>query len=294
MASLELYCPAKINLMLNITGRRPDGYHELQTVFQFISLYDRMQIERLPSRQLELTCPGLALEAEKNLVTRAARLLQQHYGVEQGARIELQKVIPDGAGLGGGSSDAATALLALNQLWHLDLSMTQLAQVGLELGADVPVFIHGQSGWGEGVGEHIRPLVLAQEHYLLLVPPVHVSTAAIFQHDELTRDHPPIRIRAFFDGWQQNLCEPLVRKLYKPVDLALQHLGTLGQARMSGTGSSVFVALESAEQAEKALQQLPVDWPAFVVQGINQNPVHQQLGIALSPVPGGTNQESQS
>lgn len=285
MPHLELLTPAKINLMLNITGRRADGYHELQTVFQFISLYDQLCFEVLEGTdRIELNCPGLDIEAQHNLVVKAARLLQPLCATRLGVRIELNKAIPDGAGLGGGSSDAAATLLALNQLWETQQSLDELAQLGLQLGADVPVFVRGQAGWGEGVGERLRPLPLPLQHYVLLAPAVAVSTATIFRHSELTRDHPPIRIRAFFEGWQRNLCEPLVRKLYPEVDRALKMLGQFGAARMSGTGSSVFLAFDSAQQVEQVCRQIPADWCAFAVQGMNHNPVHQQLGISLPVV----------
>ncbi len=278
-AFLSLLSPAKINLMLHITGRRDDGYHLLETVFQFIDLNDRLEF-RLTDEPAIARAPGpAAIPADRDLVVTAARLLQRRFDVNQGVHIALDKRIPLGGGLGGGSSDAATCLLALNRLWQLDLPLEQLARIGLEIGADVPVFVMGQSAWATGVGEKLEPVDLPLPVYVVIDPKVEVSTAEIFAAQELTRNCDPLTIRAFLRGAGENVCEAVVRKRYPPVAEAIDWLDQFAPARMSGTGACVFAAFDSLEQAEVVKSRVPERWDGFVAKAMNRNPVHRQLGL---------------
>ncbi len=282
MNPLTLLSPAKLNLFLHITGRRPDGYHELQTVFQLLDFGDSISIE--PAADLTLDCPGLDLPADANLALRAARRLQEATGSSQGASIRISKRIPAGGGLGGGSSNAATVLLALNQLWGLGLATDKLAALGLELGADVPLFIRGRSAWAEGVGEQLKPLEIPHRYYLVLDPGCPVSTTEVFSHRELTRNTAPITIATFFAGGGQNDCETVVRRLHPEVDKALNWLGKFSPARLTGTGACVFSSFDSCAQAEAVLDQLPAHWNGFVAAGLDRSPVLDALaGFAGQP-----------
>ena len=244
--AITLPAPAKLNLFLHITGRRADGYHNLQTVFQLLDYSDELRFSLRSDDQLRFTCNDRSLDNTDNLVVRAARLLQ---GTLQealqrplGADIHLDKHIPAGAGLGGGSSDAATTLVALHRLWQGQLTRAALADLGLQLGADVPVFVMGHSAWAEGIGEDLIPVTLDPQYFLVLTPACHVATATIFSHQQLTRDSTAIKMCAFLAGQSRNDCEALVRKLYPAVDAALNWLSQFAPARMTGTGSSVFAA----------------------------------------------------
>lgn len=273
---LVLPAPAKLNLFLHITGRRADGYHDLQTLFQLLDYGDELSFRARDDANLVLSCTDDSLVTHDNLVLRAARLLRHTLGrASAGADIHLLKRIPAGAGLGGGSSDAATTLVALNQLWRGGLDKTQLAQLGLQLGADVPVFVAGHSAWAEGVGEQLGPVELDEQYFVVLTPPCHVSTARIFSHQQLTRDSTAIKMCAFLAGQSRNDCETLVRNLYPEVDAALNWLSRFAPARMTGTGSSVFAAFSDETQARAVLQQLPdgASGPltGFVAKGINRS-----------------------
>ncbi|MEX2334629.1 MAG: 4-(cytidine 5'-diphospho)-2-C-methyl-D-erythritol kinase, partial [Pseudohongiella sp.] len=235
---ITLPAPAKLNLFLHITGRRSDGYHTLQTLFQLLDYGDELRFSLRTDGQLRLTCNDTSLSNNDNLVLRAAGLLRQTLNIKTGADIHLIKRIPAGAGLGGGSSDAATALLALNQLWQGGLSRTRLAELGLQLGADVPVFVFGNSAWAEGIGEELEPVTLAEQFFVVLTPACHVTTGTIFSHQQLTRDSTAIKMCAFLAGQSRNDCETLVRKLYPAVDAALDWLSQFAPARMTGTGCS--------------------------------------------------------
>ncbi len=265
--------PAKINLFLHITGRRQDGYHELQTVFQFLDIADELHFTiRQDGGIHRLTdLPGVTEEAD--LVVRAAKALQQHTGSRLGVDISVRKVLPMGGGLGGGSSNAATTLVALNQLWQTGLSEDELARLGLGLGADVPVFIRGRTAWAEGVGENLQPLELPEKWFLVLIPPVNVSTAIVFSDSDLTRDCPPMTIRHFLSGQGKNVCEPVVRRAYPAVAEALDWLARYGDARMTGTGACVFAAFDSETRAREVLAELPADWQGFVARGLNRSPL---------------------
>ena len=273
--------PAKLNLFLQITGRRADGYHALQTVFQFLSVGDELRFGVREDGVIRRLAELPAVPAEQDLVVRAARLLQEHSGCRLGADIHLSKQLPLGGGLGGGSSDAATTLVVLNQLWGLRLDQDQLAQLGLQLGADVPVFVRGRAAWATGVGERLESIDLPEPYYLVIDPGVSVSTAEIFAARELTRNCDPLTIRAFLRGAGSNVCEPVVRARYPQVAEALDWLGQHGEARMSGSGGCVFAAFDSHAQAEDVKSRVARKWVAYVARAINVNPVHRQLGLPV-------------
>lgn len=265
--------PAKLNLMLHITGRRADGYHKLQTVFQFLDVGDELRFE---CRQDDKVCRvqgDESVAADEDLVVLAASALQAASDCQMGVDIHLHKQLPIGAGLGGGSSDAATTLHALNRLWNLGLEIQELARIGLKLGADVPVFVHGFAAFAEGIGEQLTPVDIKQPWYLVITPHVHVSTAEIFQDLELTRDCPTIKIRDLpASGWD-NVCLPVVVKHYPQVAEAMEVLGQHAEARMSGTGASVFAAFDSEAEAQAVRSELPEEWPSFVAKGLNESPL---------------------
>ena len=292
-ATITLPAPAKLNLFLHVVGRRPDGYHELQTIFQFIDLADRVRIWHRADTLLRRTVamPGVA-EAD-DLVIRAARLLREESGVERGADIGVEKRIPPGGGLGGGSSDAASTLVGLNRLWGLGMDTEQLAALAVKLGADVPVFVHGLAAWAEGVGERLAPLTLEQPWYVLIVLPFVVSTADVFRSAALTRNTPRLTMRRFLRGGiegsgspiridhlltaARNDCEPVVREMYPRVGEALDWLLLHGQARMTGTGAAVFAPFGTRERAAEVAGAVPAPWRGVVARGLNRSPL---LGIA--------------
>lgn len=282
MQSVTVPAPAKLNLFLHITGRRADGYHTLQTLFQLLDHGDLLHVTARDDGLIELSPQLPGVPVESNLILRAARLLQQHGGGGHGATIRLDKRLPMGGGIGGGSSDAATTLLALNQLWRLGLSLDQLAGLGLRLGADVPVFVRGRSAWAEGVGELLQPFDLPPRTYLVLVPPCAVATAEIFSAEALTRNTSPIRMAAFHGQGSQNDCEPVVRKLYPEVAYAIDWLNKFAPARMTGTGACVFAEVDDRAAAEQLLKELPANYSGFVAQGVNHSPAHAALGIATA------------
>jgi 4-diphosphocytidyl-2-C-methyl-D-erythritol kinase len=267
------FAPAKLNLFLHVLGRRPDGYHELQTVFQLVDLRDELRIEVTRDGRItrEPPAPGDALAqvpAAQDLAVRAARLLQPRAAAPLGARIALTKRIPMGGGLGGGSSDAATVLLALNSLWGLELPVDELAELGLELGADVPFFVRGVNAWAEGRGERLTPIETAPAWFLIVDPGVSVSTAAVFADPELTRDSPALRMRDFHTGATRNDCEPVVRRRFPEVAAALDALGALAPARLTGTGGCVFACFTDRVAAEAAAHRLGGRWRSFVARGL--------------------------
>lgn len=277
MSGASWPAPAKINLFLHINRRREDGYHELQTVFRFLDLHDDLTFRVTDDRAVVHTDPPVGIDSEKELCLRAARLLQQTCHIDKGVEITLYKHIPQGGGLGGGSSDAATTLLVLNRLWGANLSQDELAVLGLQLGADVPVFIFGESAWAEGVGEKLTAIKLDPAWYVVIVPDTRVATADIFARPELTRDSPPITIRAFREGWSKNDLETIVRRLYPQVDQALQWLQSFGNPRMTGSGAGVFLSVASREQAENVLDRCPNGLTGFVAAGLNQSPLVGRL-----------------
>ncbi len=272
--------PAKLNLMLNIVGRRADGYHQLQTVFQLLDfgdcLYLRPRTDGVIRQRSSL--PGVSASAD--LCVRAAQLLREVSGqAALGVDIRLDKRIPRGGGLGGGSSDAASVLRVLNQLWGLHYENALLAELGLRLGADVPVFVQGFSAWGEGIGEQLTPLTLPAVWYLIITPDCAVATATIFHDPELTRAAPHRTISEFFAGMDVNLCTPVVRKRYPKVAHALDWLSTYGAARLTGTGASVFAAFTSAAAARAAQAQVPPHWRSYVAQGVDRSGLSAQLTL---------------
>jgi 4-diphosphocytidyl-2-C-methyl-D-erythritol kinase len=270
--------PAKLNLCLHIVGRRADGYHLLQTAFQFIDLCDVLHFYQRPVGVIERLSGADSVPPEQDLVIRAARLLASQSDKPLGVAIELIKHIPMQAGLGGGSSDAATTLVALNQLWSVGLKVDQLAELGLKLGADVPVFVRGHAAWAEGVGEQLTPVDFPELHFLVIQPPVFVSTAEIFQSSELTRDTPITTIRAFRAEGGRNDCTSVVRKHYPAVAQALDWLGQYGEAKLTGTGACVFAGWTDFEQAARAFAQLPASvGQGYIVKGINRSPLLARL-----------------
>jgi len=266
--------PAKLNLFLHITHRRDDGMHCLQTIFQFLDYGDEISARCRQDGVISLQDDFLELN-ENNLVMRAANSLQRASQTNLGADIRLDKRLPAGGGLGGGSSDAATTLVLLNHLWRCGFSRTELAEIGLKLGADVPVFVHGHAAWAEGVGEEFTPVDPPEPWYLVVKPAVEVSTGEIFSISELTRDCPPITIRDFLAGHASNVCEPIVRARYPEVDKALNWLEKHATASMTGTGSCVFAAFDTEQQAEKIQAKLPNNWQSFVAKGCNHSPLYK-------------------
>ena len=285
--------PAKINLFLHILGRREDGYHELQTVFQFLDICDEIEIVATPHGEIRRTTNVSGVEPEDDLTIRAARALQKKGATGLGAAIGVHKMIPMGAGLGGGSSDCAVVLLALNKIWGLGFSVDEMAELGRELGADVPVFVRGRAAWGEGVGENLTPVTLPQSWYLVVVPACEVPTAAVFGAASLTRNSAPTTIPACFGGagnagereanilhlleHTRNDCEALVRERYAPVDAAMRWANEIGPARMTGTGAAVFVPFAREEQARHWAEQVPQGWQSFAARGLNESPTLEQL-----------------
>jgi 4-diphosphocytidyl-2-C-methyl-D-erythritol kinase len=266
--------PAKVNLFLHIVGRRPDGYHLLQSVFRLLDRSDTVHLR--PNRDGTIRrlhdIPGVP--AEVDLCVRAARLLQERTGCALGVDIRLDKILPMGGGVGGGSSDAATVLLALNRLWNLDLPRRELMALGLRLGADVPIFVFGQNAWAEGVGEQLQAIVLLSAWYVVLTPDAHVSTAEIFSHKELTRDTNPAKMAAFFKGYGRNDLEPVVCRHYPAVKNSLDWLKQFGDARMSGSGASVFLEVDSEAEAQRICSLKPENVAGFVAQGLDKHPLY--------------------
>jgi 4-diphosphocytidyl-2-C-methyl-D-erythritol kinase len=271
--------PAKLNLFLHITGRRADGYHLLQTVFQFLDRGDSLDFEvREDGRILRSEGPE-GIPEQADLVVRAARLLQQRSGTRLGAGIKLRKSLPVEAGLGGGSSDAATTLVALDRLWRTGLGQARLAALGLELGADVPVFIGGQAAWAEGVGEILTPVELPEPWYLVLQPACRVATRDIFQAPELTRNSAAITIARFRSGETRNDFEPVVRSRYPQVSEALDWLGGHAPAHLTGSGACVFAAFADEAAARRVQALLPEGWQGFAAKGCNRSPLMTRLEV---------------
>jgi 4-diphosphocytidyl-2-C-methyl-D-erythritol kinase len=271
--------PAKINIFLHITGQRSDGYHTLQSAFQLLDFYDTIYMQPTNDGKVKRTTQIEGVAEEDDLCVRAAIALQQATGCHDGVEIGIDKHIPMGGGLGGGSSDAATVLLALNSLWKLNLSRQSLMDIGLKLGADVPFFIFGQNAWAEGIGEKLSPLTLPEEYYVVLTPQVHVSTAQIFAHSGLTKDTKPLKIADFSNGTDSKLfrndLEKIVCEEFTAVAASLKWLNQFGQARMSGSGASVFVAVDSLTKAKTILAQKPDNIRGFVAKSLHQHPLYE-------------------
>ena len=281
--------PAKINLFLHVLGRRADGYHDLQTLFQFLDLRDELSFTPNREGRIRRVQSNVDWPEKQDLSVRAARLLCEVTNAPRGVDIAIRKRIPPGSGLGGGSSDAATTLVALDRLWSLELGVERLAELGRQLGADVPVFVRGQAAWGEGVGERLRPVLLEEPHYVVVTPPCRVSTAEIFRSPALTRNRVPLKMSDFpFGGRPEsahvpsilallegsaNDCEEVTRKRYPLVGRALECLSRFGRPRMTGTGGSVFMPLANEEEANRVLMNLPPGWQGFVCRGLNRSPL---------------------
>ncbi|MBB3059332.1 4-(cytidine 5'-diphospho)-2-C-methyl-D-erythritol kinase [Microbulbifer rhizosphaerae] len=294
MPDLQLPAPAKLNLFLRILGRREDGYHRLQTLFQLLDFGDQLDFELRANSEISVDAGSLQIPLQENLIYRAAHLLQQRTGCTGGAYIRLHKNLPLGGGIGGGSSDAATTLLGLNQLWQCHLTLNELAQLGRQLGADVPVFVRGRTAWAEGIGEVLTPVVTETRHYLVLVPDCQVSTAAVFGDPRLTRDSAPITLAHLRDRWLDsewleeysgNDCQPLVESLYPAVRAAKDWLQQFARAHLTGTGACVFAAFDSAQTAESILAKAPAGWRGLVAAGVQESPAHRQLK-AVSKITG--------
>ena len=269
--------PAKLNLFLHVVGRRNDGYHLLQTVFQFLDYADELEFSIREDDQLNLSRNYGDIAATDDLVLRAARRLQQAAGIPGGADIQVHKRLPVGAGLGGGSSNAATTLVALNALWQAGLALPALAELGLALGADVPVFVHGHAAWAEGIGELLTPVDPPQPWYLVVSPGFGVATATIFNAPDLTRNTPAITIRDFLEGKVRNDCEPVVRGIYPQIAELLDWLGHRAPSRLTGTGSCVYGQFSTREEAARVRDALPAPWQGFVARGLNRSPLLDRL-----------------
>ncbi len=282
---LTVPAPAKLNLMLHITGQREDGYHELQTIFQFVDYGDELSYQLRDDNEITLSPEIEGVNFEDNLIIKAARALQNHHFASNktcGANIQLKKVLPMGGGLGGGSSNAATTLLALNKLWNLNLSLDELAAIGLNLGADVPVFIKGQACWAEGVGEKIVPLPdLVENWFVIACPNAHSDTKEIFSHKELTRDSQIINMRHALEGQAanegRNDCQLVASKLNPEIGKTLNLLNKFGSAKMTGTGACVFLSVASENKATKVVSKLPAELNAFIAKGTNLSSAHKVL-----------------
>lgn len=279
-ATLTLPAPAKLNRMLHIVGRRQDGYHTLQTLFQIIDLSDQLTFQSRDDGEIYLTSGINGVSHDENLIVRAARLLQQNSGTPLGATLAIKKQLPMGGGLGGGSSNAATVLLGLNHMWQLGYSLEALAQLGLKLGADVPVFVHGHSAWAEGVGEQLTPVMLDTPWFVIIHPGISVSTPAVFQDPQLTRDSHPITMARALQGgapeWR-NDCEAIVKERYPPIAEALHWLEQHAPSRLTGTGACLFAAFETQHAAQTVAQLAANRWPTWVARGLNNSPLHDAL-----------------
>ena len=272
MTILRVPSPAKLNLFLHIVGRRDNGYHELQSIFQLIDLYDWISFEAIEENQIQIE--GVAeVKLEQNLIYRAAQYLRPHAKTPCGLKISVEKNIPMGAGLGGGSSNAATTLIVLNQLWQCGLNDEQLAAYGVQLGADVPIFIFGQNAWAEGVGEHLSFIDLAQKQFIVLKPDCFISTQLLFSQKTLTRDTKPTTFCAYQlePSLFGNNFEPLARQLYPEVEEAMQYLDQFDQAKLTGTGACVFTEVIQEMNVKQILQNAPCK--AYLVNGLAESPL---------------------
>lgn len=270
---IRVPAPAKLNLFLHITGRRPDGYHELQSIFQLIDLCDWLEFEQTDDQQIQIE--GLAsVDLEQNLIYRAAQILQPYAKTPSGLIIRLEKNIPMGAGLGGGSSNAATTLIVLNQLWHCGLNSEQLAELGVKLGADVPIFVHGRNAWAEGIGEYLTFIDLDQKQFIVLKPDCFISTQQLFSQKTLTRDTKPSKFCAYQIKPSDfgNNFEPVARSLYPEVDEAMQYLDQFGVAKLTGTGACVFIEVTDDMNVTDILENAPCK--SYLVNSLQESPLH--------------------
>lgn len=278
---IELLSPAKLNLFLLINRRRADGYHDLQTLFQLLNYGDSMRFSLASHGDIRLLTEFEGVEPNQNLIVRAAKLLRSRLTskglIPPGVEIEIDKRLPMGGGVGGGSSNAATTLLALNKLWQGNLNEKELAELGIQLGADVPIFIAGQSAFAEGLGEELTPTQIPEAWYLVLDPKVNISTAEIFLNPQLTRDSAPIKIPALAADCIRNDCQIVVEKLHPEVAKARIWLDQFGEARLTGTGACLFAEFSTEADARNIFDRIPSDWDGFVANGVNDSPTHKQL-----------------
>ena len=274
---LTLPSPAKLNLMLHILGRREDGYHELQTLFQFLDYGDELTFAVRDDGVIQLHTEFEGVPHDSNLIVKAAKKIQEQSGCALGVDIWIDKILPMGGGIGGGSSDAATTLVALNHLWQAGLGEDELAELGVQLGADVPVFVRGRAAFAEGVGERLQPVELPGTWYLVLKPDCHVATAAVFQDPDLPRATPKMAFHNLLEGEWKNDCELLVKKRYPEVANALGWLLEYAPSRMTGTGACVFAQFEDEVAARKVLARVPEGWDGFVAKGENISPLFVTL-----------------
>jgi 4-diphosphocytidyl-2-C-methyl-D-erythritol kinase len=281
LTRLSLIAPAKLNLFLHINGRLTNGYHELETLFVFLDYGDRLHFKRTSDNAITLKTQIDGLSDQENLIFKAANALKLATNTSFGAEISFEKNLPSGGGVGGGSSDAATTLLALNALWQLNLSLQELADIGVQLGADVPVFINGHAAIAHGIGEQLEAVELAETWYLVVHPNVHISTGLIFNDPDLPRNTPKLS-----SHWQSvqhsNDCEELVKKRYPEVEKTLNWLLKYGPSRMTGTGACCFVSFETQQAAQAALTLLPDSWQGFVARSTNISPAHSELRTKLN------------
>jgi 4-diphosphocytidyl-2-C-methyl-D-erythritol kinase len=284
MNRLALPSPAKINLFLHVVGRRADGYHLLQTAFQFIDLCDEMIFQVREHPGISLYAKDLNILPEDNLVMKAACLLQKRAKKLGGIDIFLKKNIPIGAGLGGGSSNAATTLLALNALWDLNLRQEEITSIGLSLGADVPLFLHGRASFGEGIGEKLQTIKPLEKWVLLVIPSCQVSTEKIFSDSELTRNTPPITIKEFFAHGGHNDCEPVARRYFPEIAYALDCLNRYAVARLTGTGGAIFSTFKDKAAALSVAEKMPTSLTVILVKGRNYSPLHEAISLVTGLV----------
>lgn len=287
MAEFTVPSPGKINLFLHVLGRRPDGYHLLQTAFQFIDFCDYLTFKLRSDSQIKLEAPSLDFPTEHNLIYRAAMLLRDYTGVTKGIEISVEKNIPLGGGLGGGSSNAATTLLILNLLWDTGLTLDELLTLGLKLGADLPIFIDGRASFAEGVGEQLEPVIYPEKWLLIVMPPCSVDTGKIFVDSQLTRNTPPITIAEFFEKGGHNDCEPVARKHFPEIANALDWLGQYVPVKMTGTGSSIFAMFEDKETALQIFKKIPEPLTGIIVKGLNSSPLHSTIKNLFGVSPSG-------
>ena len=278
-ASLQLPSPAKLNLFLHVLGRRSDGYHNLLTLFQFLDYSDQMRFTISGSPEISLTTKFPNLPQQENLIYKAALALKNHTRCSHGAIISIDKQLPMGGGLGGGSSNAATTLLGLNQLWQTQCSIDELIEIGVTLGADVPVFILGHAAWAEGIGEQLKPVEIDEPWYLVLTPNCHVDTGEIFRNKHLTRGTSPIRIAAFLTEGGKNDLQEIVCVHYPEVRRALNLLAKFGDAKMTGSGSCVFCSFKSESEAQNVFQRIQHEFNGFIAKGRNISAAHKALEV---------------
>jgi 4-diphosphocytidyl-2-C-methyl-D-erythritol kinase len=269
--------PAKLNLFLHVTGQRPDGYHELQTLFQLLDWGDELSIEPLDEPGISRPRASYAVKEADDLAVRAALVLQAETSCKQGARIEVNKRIPAGAGLGGGSSDAATVLVVLNRLWGCGLKIDELVSIGIGLGADVPVFIRGYSALASGVGDVLEPVELGEQNYLLVFPGFSVSTAEVFSDAALPRNSSRISLSEALAGTGRNDCEVVIKERFPVFKQMLKELGKWGPARMTGTGSTIFISMPDEISANSAAQEIKCRYNVRAVRGLDRSPLHELL-----------------